>query len=282
MHTWRLHIPPHTALAARSAYGLDNAYLLVGDRLARWLQGLSARSLSATFLHERRWSDLVLALVTVFQYVEHLPDHAAADAVRTRLDWKYALHLPLDHPGIEYPVLGSFRRRLLDDEAERIAFQCLLDWLAMIGFLESEHARQDSCHVLQAVDVLSRAHAATEAMSQALEAIATRYSDWLRQVALPHWYQRYGHPPPGEAQKSPSGDSAYLLAVVWDDMAYLLESAGNLGPSALGALPEMQALRAIRHRGAGIPGDSQDDVGGRSTRCQRDDADVVHSNQTPT
>jgi hypothetical protein len=269
VHTWRLHIPPHTALAARSAYDLDNAYLLVGDQLACWLEGLDARPLSDTFLHALRPDDLALALVTVFQYVEHLPDHAAADAVRTRLDWKYALHLPLGHPGIEYAALGSFRHRLLDHEAERIAFQCLLDWLTMIGFLGSEHATQDSWHVLQAVDVLSRAHQATEAMSRALEAIATRYSDWLRQVALPHWYQRYGHAPPGDAQENPSGDSACLLAVVWDDMAYLLESAGNLGPSALGALPEMQALHAIRHRGAGISGDNQDDVGGRAAGHQK-------------
>ena len=32
-----------------------------------------------------------LALVTVFQFMEHLTDRQAADAVRSRLGWKYAL-----------------------------------------------------------------------------------------------------------------------------------------------------------------------------------------------
>jgi hypothetical protein len=32
-----------------------------------------------------------LALVTVFQFLENLTDRQAADAVRSRLDWKYAL-----------------------------------------------------------------------------------------------------------------------------------------------------------------------------------------------
>jgi transposase len=32
-----------------------------------------------------------LALVTIMQYAEGLTDRQAADAVRTRIDWKYAL-----------------------------------------------------------------------------------------------------------------------------------------------------------------------------------------------
>ncbi|MCG7209642.1 transposase [Streptomyces arenae] len=32
-----------------------------------------------------------LALVSVLQFAENLSDRAAADAVRTRIDWKYAL-----------------------------------------------------------------------------------------------------------------------------------------------------------------------------------------------
>ena len=32
-----------------------------------------------------------LALITVMQFAEELPDREAADAVRGRIDWKYAL-----------------------------------------------------------------------------------------------------------------------------------------------------------------------------------------------
>lgn len=44
---------------------------------------------------------LALALVTVLQFAEGLPDRQAADAVRGRIDWKYALGLELSDPGFD-------------------------------------------------------------------------------------------------------------------------------------------------------------------------------------
>ncbi|MGW4519249.1 transposase, partial [Streptomyces sp. NPDC004393] len=58
-----------------------------------------------------------LALVSVLQFAENLSDRAAADAVRTRLDWKYALGLELDDPGFDYSVLCEFRARLAENGA---------------------------------------------------------------------------------------------------------------------------------------------------------------------
>jgi transposase len=46
-----------------------------------------------------------LALVSVMQFAERLSDRRAADAVRARIDWKYALGLPLDDPGFDSTVL---------------------------------------------------------------------------------------------------------------------------------------------------------------------------------
>jgi transposase len=43
-----------------------------------------------------------LALVTVFQFMEGLTDRQAADAVRDRLAWKYALSLELTDPGFDH------------------------------------------------------------------------------------------------------------------------------------------------------------------------------------
>lgn len=59
-----------------------------------------------------------LALVTVLQFVEGLPDRQAADAVRGRIDWKYALGLELSDPGFDYLVLSEFRSRLLAGSTE--------------------------------------------------------------------------------------------------------------------------------------------------------------------
>ena len=43
-----------------------------------------------------------LALVTVLQALENLSDRQAAEMVRARLDWKYALSLPLDDEGFDW------------------------------------------------------------------------------------------------------------------------------------------------------------------------------------
>src|SRR3954449_4153238 len=58
-----------------------------------------------------------LALITVMQFVEGLSDRQAADAVRSRIDWKYALSLELTDPGFDASVLCEFRTRLIDGDA---------------------------------------------------------------------------------------------------------------------------------------------------------------------
>src|SRR5689334_14322131 len=60
-----------------------------------------------------------LALTSVLQYVEGLSDRQAADAVRGRIDWKYALGLELTDPGFDHTVLSEFRSRLVTGQAEQ-------------------------------------------------------------------------------------------------------------------------------------------------------------------
>ena len=49
-----------------------------------------------------------LALITVMQFAADLSDRAAAEAVRGRIDWKYALSLDLTDPGFHYSASQSF------------------------------------------------------------------------------------------------------------------------------------------------------------------------------
>ena len=50
-----------------------------------------------------------LALVTVFQFFENLTDRQAAQAVLTRLDWKYALSLNVTDVSFDFTVLFAPR-----------------------------------------------------------------------------------------------------------------------------------------------------------------------------
>src|SRR5271166_5140847 len=70
-----------------------------------------------------------LALVSVLQYIEGLSDRQAADAVRSRIDWKYALALELTDPGFNHTVLSEFRSRLVHRQAERHLLDTLLNQL---------------------------------------------------------------------------------------------------------------------------------------------------------
>jgi transposase len=54
-----------------------------------------------------------LALVTLLQFMEGLTDCQAADAVRTRIDWKYTLCLTLTDSGFDHTVLSEFRSRYI-------------------------------------------------------------------------------------------------------------------------------------------------------------------------
>lgn len=62
-----------------------------------------------------------LATVRVLQFLLGLSDRQAAEAVRCRIDFKYALAMELDDPGFHHSVLADFRERLAqDDRADRL------------------------------------------------------------------------------------------------------------------------------------------------------------------
>ena len=67
-----------------------------------------------------------LALVSVLQFAEGLPDRQAADAVRGRIDWKYALSLELTDAGFHFAVLSEFRARLIAGGLEQQLLDTLL------------------------------------------------------------------------------------------------------------------------------------------------------------
>src|SRR3954468_5153934 len=67
-----------------------------------------------------------LALVTVLQFAEGLSDRQAADAVRGRIDWKYALSLELTDPGFDFSVLCEFRARLIAGGLEQSLLEAML------------------------------------------------------------------------------------------------------------------------------------------------------------
>ena len=82
-------IPPRTVAVAKAALGKDNIVMKLRDELGTLYQD---SDFSGLFSHEGQpgISPWRLAMVCVLQYLDNLSDRGAAEAVRTRIDWKYA------------------------------------------------------------------------------------------------------------------------------------------------------------------------------------------------
>ncbi len=80
---------------------------------------------------------ILLSLVTIFQFLEKLPDRTAAQMAVMRLDWKYALRQPLDWTGFHYSDLCNFRKRLLEHSGESVIFERLLAYLRERGLVRA-------------------------------------------------------------------------------------------------------------------------------------------------
>lgn len=135
-----------------------------------------------------------LALVSVFQFLEGLTDRQAADAVRSRLDWKYALSLDLTDSGFDHTVLSEFRTRLLRRGAEQRLLDVVLEQARTRGWLkERGQQRTDSTHVLAASRMLKRLEVVGETLRHTLNVLAEVAPVWLSSQQLPaEWVERYG------------------------------------------------------------------------------------------
>jgi transposase len=258
-----LPLPPDTARAARSVFNIENLYLTVGDQLGDLfgdldyndLNSYGATPVSVLF---------ILAMVTIFQFAEDLPDSQAADAVRTRMDWKYALHLPVHYPGFAPSELGEFRQRLQRNPIAQGVFRQMLTRLAQLGLVSSKDKRQaDVTQVLMALEALNRTTKVMEGMSVALEALASREAEWLRVISLPHWYERYGQWHASPQLPGPEHGQEAQARVIGADISYLLQAITDSDTTYLALVPEVQALRRLWQQefSSGDPGSTEDPFG---------------------
>lgn len=129
----------------------------------------------------------------MLQFAEGLSDRQAAEAVRGHIDWKYVLGLELTDPGFDYSVLSEFRERLLTGQKEAALLDELLIRLKQRGLLKARgQQRTDSTHILAAVRQLNRVEIVGETLRRALNELAEVVPDWLKTVAKPEWFTRYG------------------------------------------------------------------------------------------
>jgi transposase len=98
-----------------------------------------------------------LALVTRVQFRENLSDRQAADAVRSRIDWKYLLGLELTDSGFDFSVLSEFRHRLIAGPSRKLTVGAVVATLPQLGLVKARgKQRTDSTRVLASIRALNR------------------------------------------------------------------------------------------------------------------------------
>lgn len=235
MTEWSCGIPPipgETGRRARAVFGENNFYLRLGDRLPALLQEMEPE-LRLAFPPNSTLPVPVHALITFFQMTEELSDRQASDALRTRIDWQYALHLPSNFATLREDDLCAFRQTLYCSAAVRHAFEAMANRLVALGGASGLYKEDVALETgIMALCRINRIKWILQAICDVLGVLAIRRADWLNQIARPHWYASYWSDHsllPGLAAGATGEEIAALGKRLGDDVGYLLASLEDLG-----------------------------------------------------
>jgi transposase len=104
------------------------------------------------------------------------------------------LGLELSDAGFDSSLLSAFRSRLVEQQAETLLLDRLLEVCKQRGWLkEGGKQRTDSTPVLARVRSLSNLECVGETLRAALDDLAGLAPDWLLKQITPDWFDRYAH-----------------------------------------------------------------------------------------
>lgn len=238
-------IPEETARVARAAFPKGNLYLKMRDELGVFYSDADFADLFPT-RGQPAFSPWRLALVTVMQFVEGLSDRQAAEAVRSRIDWKYALSLALTDIGFDFSILSEFRQRLLTKGKEVELLERMLECFQTKKLLKAGgKQRTDATHIVAKVRHLSRLESVSETLRAALNEVAEFFPAWLQKEITPRWFELYSRR--SEEYRLPKGEKArqeYLDEVGKHGFA-LLETIAQSDLAKLKNLPRVKLLQQM-------------------------------------
>ena len=236
-------IPPETRRVVEPLLSADSVYRLLGEALDQIVRDADFAAMYATD-GRPAVPPVILALVTAFQFLEKLPDRAAAQMAVLRLDWKYALRQPLDWSGFHYSDLCNFRARLLEHGQEQVVFERLLSYLRAHGYLKiGGKQRTDATHVLGAVKRLSRLEQIWESLRLAFNALMSADAPWVLKW-LPASFVRT-HSQRRSQYRLDKTEVEHELLEAGKEGAWLLGQLEAHGTQTLQGLPEIAQLRRV-------------------------------------
>ena len=240
-------LPEDTLRAALALYGKGHPYLQLGGHLDELLVDLFPVDIKP-YTTENNSLEISIQryLLTIIQFFEELSNTQMSEALRSRIDLKYALHMPLNSPNLDPNVLCEFRRDLISDPVKQLVLQILLKRLVELGiFKPARDSKIDGAQLLVSVCTINRIDEIVDTMYRVLESLATADPEWLRQVTIPYWYERYNRrrllPPVSFTDK---GWSSRVLRI-GADIQYLLEKIEKAQNKNFSSLQEVNELNHI-------------------------------------
>ena len=236
-------IPEDTKRLGEAVLREDDPYRRIGECLPELLSDEDFAALYAA-TGRKAISPALLAMVTLFQFLEDLPDRDAARMVRVRLDWKYALRLPLEDVGFDFTDLHAFRERLLAHRQERAVFERVLGAIRARGLVRRRgKQRTDALGVLGAVRELSRLEMARETLRLAVREAEQADPSWWERTIPAGFSDLYGQPQTDYGLSEAEAHAA--LARIAQDGFWLLDRIAADAAETVSARPAIATLRTV-------------------------------------
>ncbi|NET54711.1 MAG: IS1182 family transposase [Symploca sp. SIO2E6] len=220
---------------AHASFPKGNVYLKMYDELGAIYSDSDFKELFPAKCGQSALSPAKLALVTIMQFAEGLSDVQAADAVRSRIDWKYLLGLEVTNSGFDPSVLSEFRSRLCEQSAADKLLDVMLSRFSAKKLIKYRgKQRTDSTQMIAAVRQVNRLELVGETLRAALNEIALVAPEWLQKRISEDWCKRYRwrvdnyRLPKNKKEREQMAakiglDGHYLLNEVWESNDERLE-----------------------------------------------------------
>jgi transposase len=236
-------IPEATRVLVEPLLAEDSVYRLIAQEVE---QMVGDEAFEDMYAEEGRpaINAVVLALITIFQFLEKLPDRAAANMAVMRLDWKYALRQEVSWPGFHYSDLSNFRKRLLAHGRDGVVFESILAYLRERGYVKAGgKQRTDSTHIVGQVMALSRLEVVWETIRVALNALISTDAPWVLKWLPSSFVELYSVRRSDYRLKD--SEVAPALHKAGEEGQWLVSQVMTTGSQTLQALPELALLRRV-------------------------------------
>lgn len=235
-------IPSEIFRLAFNNFDPNNFYLKIGSNLEKITRGINLELLR---LKNKPFLSLsTLPLITLFQNLEKLTDMTAIDALQYRIEWKFALHLPMVPPVMEETILCDFRGYLFDNDQRLKEYQKLIDRIMVLipqemsDYIFVEQMVRDVCEFNQKA-------AAVSVLYNALSILKLNHPKWLKKHDKPSLYARYLPLTSQYDVLIPHDFPQYHIDDVLNDFAYLLREITLFGSVEIKNLNEIMNLSQI-------------------------------------